>query len=1126
MASKVATSSLSASLSDDEICGELLQPVLMAMLSDDENLGEPAQPIMVAPKRATSSVWATLSDDEDCGQVRCVVDPDIAHCLRDYQREGVEFMLECLLGGKPSIGHGCILADGMGLGKTLQAIAVAFSLIKANHRFGKQFCNKMLVMCPTSLVRNWQYEFAKWIGNKCRCDAFVRSGKKAFEEAWHTFADWPKPCIFIASYEAVRQNHVIVCELPIDMLICDEAHRLKNPHTSFARCVAQVQTIRRLFITGTPIQNNLAEFYSLANLCNPGALGTRSIFLGHCAGVIHCQAPDASSGQLSEISKQDLPYGEYAQRIKQFVLRRPADLNISLLPPKHVFIVFLTPTPEQISMYCECLSDLDSSSDQASSFECLRRLRMLLLHPNLVHKAHVRTDNCGVESSNKFLFTRALLETLWSPDYEDKVVIVSNSTATLALMLQLCKRREWPVHMLDGSTPISKRTVLVDEFNSFDRQRAFVLLLSAKAGGCGLNIVGANRLVMLDADWNPANDQQAMARVWRTGQTKPCFIYRLFTTGTIEDAILLRHIKKHRLSTVIHGSSCKSTLGCNVEALAFRDEIALRSTSSSTTVEYLEQVIASSASNYATTVSEDELHKWEQYPRGENVHDTALSSVVKTKDWIPQVGSVSFVLGFTMGSAKCNSAHGMSGVPPVAAHNCPPSSVSSFATKRKHASIHKPESKSLCDMARWYFHQLSSHQMNGFRSHIAMYGAKPLRLGTLCSGADPLPLVFRDLATACAQEGMDTFNVTHVMACEITPAKQRFILANHNSLQTFFRDIRDVGAAKAYCLIHKQEVEVPDCDVLVAGFSCKSASLMNADREQLCAALARGELEQGGTTGTTLGGLLSYVQCHTPSLVIMENVEGILRKTESGSPIAAIHKLFQDCGYTLHWAILNTRDYWLPQRRRRVWMWAVPAAVSPPPHIVTQSLRQMEFKEPIPIHEFLTASTDEIQRAHSRKPRTPARQGLKWPKRHRAVKAVWGISEADNVESEFLAHLTAREQDIVRCVTHMLKKKGALRGTSEMFIDISQSLGRTPIACGVCPCLCPNGRIWSISRARLSTGTEKLSLQGLYFDTEMLHSHGFSDRLLGDLAGNAFSASVCLAVCVALFASMGKDAET
>lgn len=132
----------------------------------------------------------------------------------------------------------------------------------------------------------------------------------------------------------------------------------------------------------------------------------------------------------------------------------------------------------------------------------------------------------------------------------DKIVLVSNYTQTLDLFEKLSAKRGYGYVRLDGSMTIKKRSKVVDEFNISDSS-IFIFMLSSKAGGCGLNLIGANRLIMFDPDWNPANDDQAMARVWRDGQKKPCFIYRLLATGSIEEKIFQRQTHKKALSTTV-----------------------------------------------------------------------------------------------------------------------------------------------------------------------------------------------------------------------------------------------------------------------------------------------------------------------------------------------------------------------------------------------------------------------------------------------------------------------------------------------------------------------------------------------------------------------------------------------
>lgn len=161
----------------------------------------------------------------------------------------------------------------------------------------------------------------------------------------------------------------------------------------------------------------------------------------------------------------------------------------------------------------------------------------------------------------------------------DRVVLISNYTQTLDVFERMCQMCMFPVTRLDGSTSIKKRHELVSKFND-PQGNGFVFLLSSKAGGCGINLIGANRLVMFDPDWNPANDKQALARVWRDGQKKNCFIYRLFSTGTIEEKIYQRQICKDGLSTMI--VSDDSSLKDSLSADQVRDLFTLKDTTSDT----------------------------------------------------------------------------------------------------------------------------------------------------------------------------------------------------------------------------------------------------------------------------------------------------------------------------------------------------------------------------------------------------------------------------------------------------------------------------------------------------------------------------------------------------------------
>jgi DNA repair and recombination RAD54-like protein len=300
--------------------------------------------------------------------------------------------------------------------------------------------------------------------------------------------------------------------------------------------------------------------------------------------ILRGREPDASPEERESAEEKLKVVSEVTE---QFILRRTNRLNARFLPPKKLFNVFVAPSEFQRRLYhCflksnvarKVLQDADKKVT-ASVFTTIKRLQKLVNHPFLVRSAGFHKLEAGFddeEAQNLFAEVDALdkglrnqqrpvrqelsgkMELLYSIMKQiqasksgDRIVIISNWTSTLDLVEKMCEHNRWPVHRLDGTTSTTKRMKLVTDFNLPGNPQAFAFLLSSKAGGCGLNLIGANRLVMYDPDWNPANDRQAMARIWRDGQKKPCFIYRLFTTGTIDEKVYQRQICKDGLSTMM-----------------------------------------------------------------------------------------------------------------------------------------------------------------------------------------------------------------------------------------------------------------------------------------------------------------------------------------------------------------------------------------------------------------------------------------------------------------------------------------------------------------------------------------------------------------------------------------------
>lgn len=529
-------------------------------------------------------LWSPGPDEQE-GRKEVVVDPALTRVLREHQRIGVQFLFDCLMGLKSFDGFGCILADDMGLGKTLQSVAAVWTLLTQGGSGGRPVCRKALVVCPASLVKNWGNEFDKWLGGRCKYVAVAVTGSLQVQGAFSAFKYGRDIRVLIVSYETFRGHVQEVADAGIDLVVCDEAHKLKNEHAATTRCILSLPAKRRLLISGTPIQNNLDEFFTLVSVANPGLFGDASDFRRRIALPILRGREPTATAEERKLGEEML--AKVSELTELFILRRTNRLNARFLPPKRVLNVFVMPTSFQRRLYSIFLQSKEARKvleDQSAKMNrtvlgTIRKLQSLVNHPFLVRSAgSQQLDQCfddgearamfeevdardrsvrsaqrpvREELSGKLVLLHQLLTVVKASGSGDRAVVISNWTQTLDLIEKMCSQNAWPVHRLDGTMAIGKRMKLVTDFNLPDNPRAFVFLLSSKAGGCGLNLIGANRLIMYDPDWNPANDHQAMARIWRDGQKKPCYIYRLFTTGTIDEKVYQRQICKDGLSTML-----------------------------------------------------------------------------------------------------------------------------------------------------------------------------------------------------------------------------------------------------------------------------------------------------------------------------------------------------------------------------------------------------------------------------------------------------------------------------------------------------------------------------------------------------------------------------------------------
>ncbi|EFA84124.1 SNF2-related domain-containing protein [Heterostelium album PN500] len=485
-----------------------------------------------------------------------VVDPFISKHLRPHQRRGVQFLYDCVTGQRHQFGNGCILADQMGLGKTVMTLTTLWTLLKQSPT-GQPTCKKAIIVTPAGLVGNWKREIKRWFGAE-RLKPFtlndsVSKNTKQMLEDFNTSTVNP---VLIISYDQCRIFSSILCTMSCGVLVCDEGHRLKNMESQTTQSIASIKTKAKIILSGTPIQNDLIEFYSMVDFCNPGSLGTLSQFKKDYANPIIRGREDSTKEGIAKAM-------QLSKITSSFILRRKSNVLEEYLPTKTIHVVFCRLSEFQKKLYRAVLDNngVDSIiAGKQNALTTMTTLKQLCNYPSLIKSddySKYFTDSndtttptdFDASQSGKMEFVEQLLITLKS--LGDRAVLVSNYTQTLDVFELLLKKLSIQSYRIDGQVKATERQDRVDKFNDPSNKTHTVFLLSSKAGGVGLNLIGANHIVLYDPDWNPAIDIQAMERVWREGQTKPVSIYRLLTAGTIEEKIHQRQIIKESLSNSV-----------------------------------------------------------------------------------------------------------------------------------------------------------------------------------------------------------------------------------------------------------------------------------------------------------------------------------------------------------------------------------------------------------------------------------------------------------------------------------------------------------------------------------------------------------------------------------------------
>lgn len=448
--------------------------------------------------------------------------PGFEASLRPYQQRGLKWLHDVCA----RAGGGC-LADDMGLGKTVQMLAL--------HSLRRK---STLVICPTSLLANWQRETERFLPGV----SVVRHHGPGRDVQALEIDDIPESGrIVLTTYGVVRSDAEALAELDWDLVIADEAQFAKNPRSRTAKALRQIPSTARISLSGTPVENRLSELWSILDWSVPGLLPPLEEFKRSFAVPIERDGDPTATRRLHQL-------------ITPFLLRRrKSDPGIAPeLPPKTERNVIVPLTEEQISLYqattTETLADIadnDGITRHGLVLKLLTALKQITNHP--AHYLGQRTPLPG--RSGKLTALDEIIDA--AAEESEPILIFTQYVAMGELLCQHLDSRGIGVGFLHGSQNIAARTELVDRFQANELP---VLILSLRAGGTGLNLTAANHVVHYDRWWNPAVEDQATDRAHRIGQTGQVTVHRLITEGTVEDRVAELLDQKRALADRVVGA--------------------------------------------------------------------------------------------------------------------------------------------------------------------------------------------------------------------------------------------------------------------------------------------------------------------------------------------------------------------------------------------------------------------------------------------------------------------------------------------------------------------------------------------------------------------------------------------
>ncbi|MFC8225303.1 SNF2-related protein [Streptomyces sp. NPDC057287] len=478
--------------------------------------------VQVAATGRLEQLRARIADPES-GEHRAVGQPEaLAASLRDYQLRGLDW-----LHTMTSLGLGCCLADDMGLGKTITLIALHL------HRQGvESAAGPTLVVCPTSLMGNWQREIEKFAPG---------TAVRRFHGASRSLEGLAEGEFVLTTYGTMRLDAARLAQTPWGMVVADEAQHVKNPHSATARQLRTIGARARVALTGTPVENNLSELWAILDWTTPGLLGRLGTFRARYASAVEGGSDPAAAERLASL-------------VRPFLLRRhKSDPGIAPeLPPKTETDRTVSLTAEQTGLYeavvretLDEISGADGFARRGLVMKLLTALKQICNHPAQYLKEEQPRI---VDRSGKVELLDELLDTILT---EGASVLVFTQYVQMARLLeQHLAARGIRTQFLHGGTPVAEREAMV---NRFQEGGAPVFLLSLKAAGTGLNLTRAGHVVHFDRWWNPAVEAQATDRAYRIGQTQPVQVHRLIAEGTVEDRIAAMLERKQGLADAVLG---------------------------------------------------------------------------------------------------------------------------------------------------------------------------------------------------------------------------------------------------------------------------------------------------------------------------------------------------------------------------------------------------------------------------------------------------------------------------------------------------------------------------------------------------------------------------------------------